>query len=143
MSREGFRCFAAGDFDGLAELFAEDAVVRAPEGWPESGPFVGRGAVMRQFHRLWEGWTDHRVVVETDEDHGDWVVSRVRWEACGSGSGAPVSVRYSAATRFQAGQIAEVHYCWAHEEALEAMRRVERGSSGSRVPQSTGNPRSG
>ena len=33
-----------------------DVIARAPAGWPEPGPFVGRDAVMQQFARLREAW---------------------------------------------------------------------------------------
>jgi hypothetical protein len=33
----------AGEMDALRELYDPGAIVRAPEGWPEPGPFVGRG----------------------------------------------------------------------------------------------------
>jgi hypothetical protein len=35
----------AGDMDAFRELLSPDVIVRAPDGWPEPGPFVGREAV--------------------------------------------------------------------------------------------------
>ncbi len=43
--RESVARFARGDIDGLADLYAADAVTFAPEGWPEGGQFDGRDAV--------------------------------------------------------------------------------------------------
>jgi len=59
------------------------------------------------------------VVVEEIEGRGEWVVARVLWRGRGSESGVDVEVRYSAATRFDDERIAEVHYCWQHDEALQ------------------------
>jgi ketosteroid isomerase-like protein len=46
--RAGFEAWNTGDMDALRELYDPAVVLRNPEGWPESGPFVGREAVMRQ-----------------------------------------------------------------------------------------------
>jgi ketosteroid isomerase-like protein len=39
----------AGDMDAVRESLDPDVIWRAPEGWPEPGPYVGREAVMRQW----------------------------------------------------------------------------------------------
>jgi ketosteroid isomerase-like protein len=134
-SREGFRLFEVADLDGLVALYGKHAELFHPDGWPEPGPTVGRGAIKRQFQTLREGWTEHRVIVEQIEGRGDWVVARVRWQARGGGSGADVEVQYSAASRFADGLIVEVRYCWSHEDALAAA-----GWSGG--AQESGNPQS-
>ena len=45
--RRTFAAWNAGDMDALRELHDPDVIVRAPKGWPEPGPFVGREAFMR------------------------------------------------------------------------------------------------
>ena len=54
--RTAFDAWNVGDMDALRELLASDVVLRAPEGWPEPGPYVGREAVMRQWERNREPW---------------------------------------------------------------------------------------
>jgi ketosteroid isomerase-like protein len=49
--RRAFGVWNAGNMDALRELFDPDIVWRAPEGWPEPGPYVGRESVMRQNRR--------------------------------------------------------------------------------------------
>jgi ketosteroid isomerase-like protein len=120
VSREGFRRFEVGDIDGLVALYAADAEVWHPEGWPEPGPTIGETALKNEFSRLRTGWSDPRLIIEEIEGRDDWVVARVRWCARGSDSGAEVEMRYSAATRFEGELIVEVHYTWEHGDALEA-----------------------
>jgi ketosteroid isomerase-like protein len=120
LSREGFRRFEAADMDGLIALYGKDAEIWHPEGWPEPGPTVGRGAIKRQFETVRQEWTDGHLIVDEIEGRGDWVVARVRWQARGGESGAHVEVRWSAATRFDGDLIAEVRYFWSHEDALAA-----------------------
>jgi ketosteroid isomerase-like protein len=119
-SYSGFKLWEAGDIDGLIRLYGPQAKLWHLEGWPEPGPTVGRAAIRRQFNTLREGWTDISIDVEEIEGRDDWVVARVRWSARGEESGVTGEVRYSAATRFVGGLIVEVHYCWAHEDALRA-----------------------
>ncbi len=54
--RRIFEAWNAGDMDAIRELFGPDIIWRAPEGWPEPGPYVGREAVMRQLGQMRETW---------------------------------------------------------------------------------------
>ena len=45
--RATFEAWNAGDMDAFRELQDPDVIARAPEGWPEPGPFVGRERLMR------------------------------------------------------------------------------------------------
>ena len=135
--REGFRRFEAGDVESLAELYAPDAIVFAPEGWPEVGPFVGREAVMAQFTRLMEDWTDNRPVWLDATAAGEWVVVRFDWHVRGAESGLAGRLGISGAYRIADGKIAEVHFTWDYAQALEAagrdrraVRRVDSGNGG-------------
>jgi hypothetical protein len=71
------------------DLWHEDGLLTAPDGWPEPGPFKGRAAIMRQFERLIADysavWTSvRRVVVETE----DWIVVEFRWHTRGASRGS-------------------------------------------------------
>ena len=46
----------AGDMHAFRELYDPDIILRAIEGWPEPGPYVGREAVMREFEQMRETW---------------------------------------------------------------------------------------
>jgi ketosteroid isomerase-like protein len=54
--RAAFEAWNEGDMDAFRELYDPGAIVGAPDGWPEPGPFVGREAVMRQFEQMRETW---------------------------------------------------------------------------------------
>ena len=45
--RAFFETWNAGDMDAFRELYDPDVIVRTAEGWPESGPYVGRESYMR------------------------------------------------------------------------------------------------
>jgi len=57
IARSFFVAFNAGDMEAVREILDPDvAVGRELEGWPETGPFVGRDAVMRGWERNREAW---------------------------------------------------------------------------------------
>ena len=57
--RSSVLAFSAGDMEAVRETLDPDvAVGRELEGWPETGPFVGRDAVMRQWERTREPFGD-------------------------------------------------------------------------------------
>ena len=49
--RTYLKLWNAGDMEGVRELHDPDAVMEGAPDWPESGPFVGRDAVMRQLNQ--------------------------------------------------------------------------------------------
>ena len=84
--RRTFAAWNAGDMDALRELHDPDVIVRAPKGWPEPGPFVGREAVMRQFEQMRGTWdADALEPIGDFVDAGDRVVVRVVWHGAGHG----------------------------------------------------------
>jgi ketosteroid isomerase-like protein len=101
--RAMFEANSAGDMDAFRELHDPDVIMRAPEGWPESGPSVGREAVMRQFEQLRETFDATSVEPISDFiDAGDRVVVRVAYHGKGHG------------TLYR-------EFFWDHAEALEAV----------------------
>ena len=54
--RAALEAWNAADMDALRELYDPDVILIGLEGWPESGPFVGREAVVREFEQLREAW---------------------------------------------------------------------------------------
>ncbi len=84
--RAAFEAWNAGDMDALRELYDPDVIVRAAEGWPEPGPFVGREAVMRQLEQLRETWdADALEPISDFIDGADRVAVRFIWRGAGHG----------------------------------------------------------
>jgi ketosteroid isomerase-like protein len=110
----------AGDMDALREVYDPDVIVRAPAGWPEPGPFVGREAVMRQWERNREYWdTDTFEAVGDPIDAGDRVVVRLIWT--GVGRGLQTQLEFTAVYTVRKGKVFHQESFWDHAEALEAV----------------------
>lgn len=116
--RAGFEAFNTGRTDVYRELYDPDVIMRAPEGWPEPGPFVGRGAVMRQWEQLRETWSaDASEVVSDFVDVGDRVAVRFIWR--GTGHGPEASMELTSLTTVRKGKMFYLEFFWDHAEALE------------------------
>lgn len=85
--RAGIDAWNRGDRDSLQRQWVEEPVITAPEGWPESGEFRGRDAVLNQFERLKAAWSDDRVELNSIESRGDKVLIQARWLGHGESSG--------------------------------------------------------
>src|SRR5207237_8257120 len=78
----------AGDMDALRELYDPDVIMRAIEGWPEPGPYIGREAVMRWLAQLRETWDADTLELTSDFiAAGDRVAVRQIWHGAGRGPG--------------------------------------------------------
>ena len=114
----------AGDMDTVLESYDPEIIMRAPEGWPEPGPFVGKEAVRRQGERLREGWDTDTVELKGDLiDAGDRVVARMIWRGVGQGVESTMELTYVATLR--QGKVALIEYFWDHAKALEALELSE------------------
>ena len=108
------------DMDALYELHDPHVVVRMVEGWPESGPFMGREAVMRQFEQLRDTWDADAVVPVGDSiEVGDRVLVRMIYRGMGQGPQADLEMTQVVTVR--KGRIVYREYFWDHAEALEAV----------------------
>ena len=119
--RAAVEAWNAGDMDAVRELYDPDVIVRAPEGWPEPGPFVGREAVMRQFEQLRETW-DADTLEPIERLH------RRRRPSCreadlARAQGTALSRTWSSrsSTRCARAGSSASEYFWDHAEALEAV----------------------
>ena len=115
-----FRLFDEGDFERVEPLWAHQVRVSAPEGWPEPGPVEGRDAAMRQFERLRADASESKIEPEVLKAEGEWVVVSFQWRFTGAGSGLETVMDGAVAFRIQDDVIAEAHYRWRPEDALEA-----------------------
>lgn len=106
--------------DALRELYDPDVIVRAIEGWPEPGPYIGREAVMRQWERQRETWgADALEPISDLLDAGDRVTVRIIWHA--AGRVPDTSMEFTAVFTVRKGRIFGAEYFWDHAEALETL----------------------
>ena len=117
--KAGFEAWNTGDMDAFREQYDPDVIARAPEGWPEPGPFVGREAVMREWHQTRETWdADTLEPISDFIDAGDRVVVRQVWH--GTGQGPESNIETTQVTTVRKGLILYQEFFWDHAEALEA-----------------------
>jgi ketosteroid isomerase-like protein len=118
--RAVFEAWNAGDLDGVRDLYDPDVIVRAPEGWPEPGPFVGREAVMREWEQIREAFNAD--VVEPISDFieaAERVVVRQVWR--GAGSGPEANLEMTNVVTVRKRRIVDQEFYWDHAAALAAV----------------------
>ena len=125
--RAAYDAYNARDMDALRELYDPDAIiVRALDGWPEPGPFVGRDNVVRGFEDLRETWDSDSLENVRLIDAGDRVVARHTWR--GIGRGPEVNMDQAVIFTLRKGKIFLLEYFWDHAEALETVGLSEQGA---------------
>ena len=118
--RTAYAAWNAGDMDAYRELYDPDVIARAPEGWPEPGPYVGREAFMRWCEQLRETWdADALEPIGDFIDIGDRVAVRQIWRGAGYGPEANLEMTWVGTVRN--GKILYREYFLDHAEALEAL----------------------
>jgi ketosteroid isomerase-like protein len=120
IARAVYARWNAGDMDGLSELYDPDAIVRAPERWPEPGPFVGREAIMRQWEQMRATWDSDPVEPISDFiDAADRVVVRQSYR--GAGSGPEANIELTNVFMVRNRRIVYQEFFWDHAEALKTL----------------------
>ena len=118
--RKLIEAWNAGDMDAFRELCDPEIIMRPPERWPEPGPFVGRAAVMREWHQTRETWDADTVEPISDFiDAGDRVVVRQVWR--GVGQGPESNIETTKVLTVRKGRIVYQEFFWDHAEALETL----------------------
>src|SRR6476620_6910871 len=119
--RSVFVAVNAGDMEAVRETLDPDvAIGRELEGWPETGPFVGRDAVMRQWEGSREPWGDTLTFEPVSIiDAGDRVVAR--HVVHGVGRGPAIHAEFTAVCTLRNGRIFYFEFFWDHAEALKAV----------------------
>jgi ketosteroid isomerase-like protein len=118
--RAAFEAWNAGDMDALRESYDPGIIWRAPEGWPEPGPYVGREAVMRQLEQMRETWdADTLEPISDFIDAADRIVVREIWR--GAGYGPDANLEITCVFTVRKGRIFGIEFFWDHVEALETL----------------------
>jgi len=115
-----FDAWNARDMDGLRALYDPNVIVRAPEGWPEPGPWVGPESIMQQWNQMREVWKADTLEPITDFiDAADRVAVRFNWY--GTGDGPDTDLQLTGIWTVREGRILHTEFFWNHAEALEVM----------------------
>src|SRR4051794_19077396 len=115
-----FEVWNAADMDAVRELYDPDGIARPPEDWPESGPWVGVDAVMRQWEQQRDTWdSDELILVDHSHDVGDLVAFRFIWR--GTGRGPEADMDLSCVATMRKGRIFHQEFFWHYAEALETL----------------------
>jgi hypothetical protein len=93
--------------DAVRTLLDPEAILRPPEAWPEPGPYVGQGAVMREWEQVRETWRADAVEPISDFVHG-------------AGRGPESNIELTVVWTTSEDRISLIEYFWDHAEALEA-----------------------
>jgi ketosteroid isomerase-like protein len=108
------------DWAALESIWHPEGQIVAPEGWPESGEFIGWPAVRDQFARLKDPWTAEDAKDISIEPQGERVLAYFRWVAQGQASGASLDVDVWMLCEFREGRIFRIRYYTNEKEARTA-----------------------
>jgi hypothetical protein len=110
---------------GLQSIWDPDGVIVPPEGWPESGTFAGWEAMLEQWRRIKDSWSEERVDLISTEPAGTSVLAHVRWALRGEASGAPLDVQVWILCEFEGERLSKMTYCLDREAADAAAEGLE------------------
>jgi ketosteroid isomerase-like protein len=117
--RKAFEYWNRGDLDAFLALIADDAILRAAEGFPER-VIHGKDAMRSFFEDLVQAIGHDAEIEELIDAGGTGVVTRIEVHVTGGLSGIETDVRYSQVLTLRKGKAILIEYFWDHREALEA-----------------------
>jgi hypothetical protein len=110
---------------GLESIWDPEGVIVSPEGWPESGTFVGWEAIVEQWQRIKDSWAEDHVELISAQPAGERLLAEVRWTLQGEASGAPLEVEAWILCEFAGDRISKMTYFLDGDEALAAAEEAE------------------
>jgi hypothetical protein len=127
--RRGYELYAAGDIEGVAALFAEEAELPDAGGLGVAGTGAGMRygpeGFIRATEEVLDAFVDYSVEPENFIDAGDAVVVPVRISGRGRVSEAPMEVRLAHLWVLRDGMVLRGGVYRSAEEALEAAGRPD------------------
>jgi ketosteroid isomerase-like protein len=123
--RRGYELYAAGDLEGVAGLFADDAELADAGGLGVAGTAAGLRygpeGFLRANEEALEAFEDYRVEAEEFIDAGEAVVVPVRISGRGRASGAVLETHLAHVWVFGKGKVIRGDVYRSTEDALEAV----------------------
>jgi ketosteroid isomerase-like protein len=119
--RRIYEGWGRGDFRAGTELYDPYVLLVLRSGFPDAGAYCGLEEIRRYMRDEYLADLDGAVIVgEELLEAGDSVVVRVNQQATGTGSGAPVEMRYYQVWTFRGGSVIRIESIRGRDEALEA-----------------------
>jgi uncharacterized protein (TIGR02246 family) len=135
LTRRAFELWNARDFDGLLELFEEEATWDvSPIGVPGMYAYRGHQAIRRFFDQWLEVFPDARVDVHSVEPRGEWGFATVVQHVHGGSSGVPADFTYYGIGHWRDGRLALVENHTDRDRAWEAFRIYTEAPAPDRQP---------
>jgi ketosteroid isomerase-like protein len=106
--------------EGLGSIWDPEGEIVAPEGWPEGGEQRGWPALLDQWRRIRESWTEDHLELRSVKAYGDRLLAEGLWTMRGEASGVPLEVEVWLLYDFRGDRISRIEYFLDREAALEA-----------------------
>jgi uncharacterized protein len=123
--RRGYELFAAGDLQGVAALFADEAELADLGGLGVTGTAAGiqygPEGFLRSTGEALEAFEDYRIDAEEFIDAGEAVIVPVRISGRGRASGALIETNLAHVWAFRAGKVIRGDVYRSTAEALDAV----------------------
>ena len=128
IARKAIEAWNAGDMDRLRDLYDPAAVYTTPPDWIDSGPYLGRDAIIKQFRELRDVWQDDSSFGRPELlDAGDHVVVQIPFRS--ATRGLALSTELAWVYTLRDGLIVTLAFFHSKAEALEAVGLGERPMS--------------
>jgi ketosteroid isomerase-like protein len=120
--RELIERWNAGDFEGVLDLYAEDAEMHTGPEWPEPASYRGRDEIRAGIEEWRSVWDTVTIEVGDFEEHGDKVVATGSWRIRGGSSGVGGEMPIVILFTLRDGKIAVLEWFLDRDEAIAAAR---------------------
>jgi ketosteroid isomerase-like protein len=122
--REANNAWNRGDMDAFEAKLDPEVILQTVGNWPESGPHIGREAVMSFYRGLRAAFDEDRLRETSDYLYrADQVLVRLAMDT--SGHGPSGALEATVVFRIRKGRIRHVEFFWDHDEALDATEWTE------------------
>ena len=121
-AKAAYEAFSSGDMETLSGYFAENAEWQTSDELPNGGTTSGREAVLENFGRIPQYWSEFSVVPEDFIDGGDKVVVQGTQRGTASGGGGQFEAGFLHLMEFDAdGKVVRGEFITDSAKALKAL----------------------